>query len=391
MNERITESSGLTRALFSVVISLLVAATVMRFSGYEPRSALSALWAGATGLQAGPPQTPNQIAIGFGRFMGHVDPYNLAQSLAKMTPLLFAGLSVALGLRAGLFNIGAQGQMVVGALTAAVIGGLGRDPASAPPAFLHVILTLAAGAVGGALWGAIPGLLRAWRGVHEVISTIMFNYLAMNFAGYLVTHSLKDPDPKKMSPQTAAIADTAHLTQYVSGSNLTAGLLLALIAAVLVAFVVRRTALGYEIRAVGLGADAARTAGIPVEATIVRTMALAGALAGIAGAIEVMGVHHRYVQGVAGTYGFDGIAVALLGGLNGGGVALSALFFGALSNGAEFMELETNVPRAIAVIVQAVVILFIGIRVHRKTVAGKVMAAVTDTEEDLTDDDSADR
>jgi general nucleoside transport system permease protein len=383
MSERVTESGGLSRALFSIVIGLLVAATIMRLSGHDPRAALSALWTGAIGLQSGPPAKPTDMPIGFGRMSGHLDRYQLAQSLAIMTPLLFTGLSVALGLRAGLFNIGAQGQMVAGALAAAVVGGMGGGSLSY---WLHIPLTLLAGAAVGAVWGAIPGMLKAARGVHEVISTIMLNYLAVNIATYLVTHNLKDPDPRKMSPQTGPIADSAWLTPFVAGSNLTAGLFLALIAAACFTFILRRTALGYETRAVGLGAEAARAAGIGVEKTIVRTMALAGALAGIAGAIEVMGVHHRYVQNVAASYGFDGIAVALLGGLNGGGVAMSALFFGALSNGAAFMKLETDVPESIAIIVQAVVIIFIGVRVHRKAVASKMLAAVSDTDDKEADD-----
>lgn len=383
MNERMTESGGANRALFSIVIGLLVAATVMRFSGYNPLNALSALWTGATGIQSGPAVGPNDIPLGTGRFAWHLNQYNAAQSLAKMTPLLFTGLSVALGLRAGLFNIGAQGQMIAGALCAAVVGGWGGGSL---PAWVHIPLTLFAGAFMGAVWGALPGILKAARGVHEVISTIMFNYIAFNIATYLVTHSLKDPDPRKMAPQTGPISASAWLTPLVQGSNLSIGLFLALAAAAIIAFLLKRTAAGYEIRAVGLGADAAKAAGIGVEKTIVKTMAFAGALAGIAGAIEVMGIHHRYVQGVAGSYGFDGIAVALLGGMHGGGVALSALFFGALANGAAYMQLETDVPDSIAVIVQAVVIIFIGVRVHRKTVTNKMLAAMTDSEEKELDD-----
>ncbi|MCS6776057.1 MAG: ABC transporter permease [Chloroherpetonaceae bacterium] len=388
MTGAVTPGSGLARALLSVGIALVVAAVIMHLSGYDALSGLAALWAGATGLRAGPPQADGQIAFGAGPFTGHLDVYNLAQSLARSTPLLFTGLSVALGLRAGLFNIGAQGQMIAGALAAAVIGGAGGGTLPGP---VHLLLVLCAGALAGAAWGAVPGILRATRGVHEVISTILFNYLATNLATYLVTHGLKDPDPRKMAPQTAAIAPTAHLHPWVAGSNLTAGLLLALVAAMGVACLVRRTSAGFQIRAVGQGLEAARAAGISVPGVMVRAMALAGALAGVAGAIEVMGVHHRYVQGLAGTYGFDGIAVALLGGLNGMGVTLSALFFGALSNGAEFMELETNVPRALAVIVQAIVILCVGVRLARRSLARQVVAAVQDSDEDLLEEEHAGR
>jgi simple sugar transport system permease protein len=374
MNQRIAAGGGLTRALLSILAGLLLAALLIRASGYDVLDACSALWSGATGLQAGPAKTPNQVPFGIGSWRACLDTFVLAQSLARVTPLLLAGLAVGLGLRAGLFNIGAQGQMVLGALAAAVVGGM-----RSPSALVHVPLALLAGALWGALWGALPGLLRARRGVHEVISTIMLNYLAVNFASYLVTHGLKDP--KSMSVQTPLIRQTAWLSPFVPGSNLTAGFLIALLAAFALSFLMRRTALGYQIRAVGLNAEAAGASGVPVSRILVVTMALSGALAGLAGAMEVLGVHHRFVQGVAGNYGFDGIAVALLGGLTGGGIALSALFFGALANGAAFMQLQTEVPDSIAVIVQAAVILCVGIRPMRRAVPRTPRPAAADADE----------
>lgn len=377
MTGRIAEGSGFVRALGSVLVGLLLVAVIMQLTGYDPRAAYSALWAGATGLQAGKATSPNDLPLLSTPFALHLNKFVLAQSLAKVTPLLFAGLSVAIGLRAGLFNIGAQGQMIFGALAAAVVGliGVGADKngtGSLSP-LLHVPLALLAGALAGAAWGALAGLLRAWRGVHEVISTIMLNYVAVNLVTYLTTHSLKDPH--SMAAQTPMMARASWLAPIVPGSNLTAGILFALLAAAAMSFLIRRTALGYTIRAVGLGADAAQANGIPVARTLVLTMALSGALAGLAGAVEVTGVHHRFVQGVAGSYGFDGIAVALLGGLGGGGVALSALFFGALASGASFMQLQTDVPDSIAVIVQAVVIVFVGIRTWGRGRTGRSAGA----------------
>ncbi len=191
----------------------------------------------------------------------------------------------------------------------------------------------------------------------------MLNYLGLNIVTYLVTHNLKDP--KSAATQTALISHSAMLSPWVPGSNLTAGFIVALVCAVAVTFLIRRTSAGYQIRAVGMGAEAARAAGIPTARVLVTTMFLSGALAGIAGAIEVAGIHHRYVQGVAGNYGFDGIAVALLGGLGGVAVTLSAFFFGFLAAGADYMETLTNVPNSVAIIVQALVILFVGIRLTR--------------------------
>ncbi len=366
MNSRLM-GSGWVRPLVSILVGLALAGIIMWLSGYSVRDAYSALWTGATGLEAGRAQSANQL--GLGPLPYHINKFLLAQSLAKTTPLLFTGLAIALGLRAGLFNIGAQGQMIAGALAAAVMGtgaaaGGAASHTSAIPASMHIVLVIAAGMAAGALWGGMAGLLKATRGVHEVLSTIMLNYVAIDVATYLATHGLKDPTDQ--APQTALISPTAQLSPLIPGSNLTIGIVFALMTAVAFTLLMRRTAPGFEIRAVGLGADAARAAGIPVERTIITTLALSGALAGLAGAVEVMGVQHRYIQGIAANYGFDGIAVALLGGLSGPGVVLSALFFGALSSGATYMRLQTNVPDSITVIVQALVILFVGIRLLRR-------------------------
>ncbi|HZT42761.1 MAG TPA: ABC transporter permease [Chthonomonadaceae bacterium] len=358
-----TVLGNILRPLLSVLAGLLLAGILIQASGYNVPAAYSALWTGATGLRSatGTP-SPTTLFFHLGGWSGALNLFVLAQSLARVTPLLLTGLAVALGLRAGLFNIGAQGQMTCGALAAAIAGQAG-GALTGTPSLLKIGLILLLGGAAGALWGALSGLLKAARGVHEVLSTIMLNYIAANLAGYLVTHSLKDPH--SMAAQTGRIAPSTWLPPLVPGSNLTAGLFLALIAVLLYAFLMRRTALGYEIRAVGLGAEAAQAAGTPVGRTLVTTLALSGALAGLAGAIEVLGIHHRYVQGIEGTYGFDGIAVALLGNLQAGGVAAAALFFGALANGATFMQLQTDVPDSVAVVVQAVVILFAGVRYAR--------------------------
>ncbi len=358
--------SGILRPIGSVTIGLILAAALMKASGYPPGEAFSALWTGATGLAAGPPAGTHALAFG----SGHIALFQMAQSLSKMTPLLFCGLAVALGLRAGLFNIGAQGQMTFGALAAAAVGmrtGL--------PPLLHIPLTLAAGAIAGAVWAALPGLLKARRGVHEVISTIMLNFVALDIANYLITHNMRDPNSQ--NPQTPEVAASAVLAPLIPHTALTVGLLLALLAALAVTLLIRCTALGYAIRAVGLGAEAARAAGIAVPRTLIVTMALSGALAGLAGAVEVMGVQHRYATGIAASYGFDGIAVALLGGLGGIGVAFSALFFGGLASGSSYMESLTNVPAPISVIVQAVVIAFVGMRPRPRTAPAPTAPAPT--------------
>lgn len=338
------------RAASALVVALVVAAAFIRFSGGQP---ISALWALLHG--------------GFGSVTG------ILQMLAKATPLILSGLAVAVALRGGMFNIGAEGQIFVGAMAAAwvgfAIGGL--------PAFLHLPMALAAGALAGAVWGAIPGLLKALRGAHEVVVTIMMNYVAIYLTHYLVNHPLRDPTSDAV--RTPAVLATAQLPSLddlptstlhnlgVIGrsTNLSVGLLLALLAALAVGFLFRRTALGFEIKAVGQNPDAARAAGISVPKTIVTTMAMSGALAGLAGAVEVLGVHRRFLDAFSPGYGFDSIAVALLGGLASGGVVLAAMLFGGLSSGALQMELLTDVPKQITGIIQAVVILAVGARFVR--------------------------
>lgn len=383
MNSQVPDRSNVPRALASIVVGLFVAALFMQATGYNAREAFSALANGATGLQWGPASSHDEIQIGAGSFSIHLSRFLAAQSFAKVTPLLFTGIAVALGLRAGLFNIGAQGQMIVGALAAAAAGTVPQGL----PAFVQVPLVLLAAAAAGALWGAIPGLLKAARGVHEVISTIMLNYTAANVAAYLVTHNLRDP--RSMSPQSPVIARSVWLPPLVTGSNFTAGLFLGLLAVGAVAFLIRRTAMGYAIRASGLGSEAAAAAGIAVPRVLVITMALSGALAGVAGGVEVLGVHHRYVQGLAGNYGFDGIAVALLGGLVGSGVAFSALFFGALAAGAQHMQTMTDVPDSITVIVQAVVIVFAGARLQGLHLRRGTATLATQLAQRRADDDTA--
>ncbi len=369
MISRLTSFGNWARPLLSVLVGLALAGVIMQASGYGVRDAYTALWTGATGVEAGPALRAGEIAIG----PWHLSVFLLAQSLAKATPLLFTGLAIALGLRAGLFNIGAQGQMTCGALAAAVVGlwhGI--------PAVIHVPLIVLAGIAGGALWGALAGWLKATRGVHEVLSTIMLNYVAVNIATYLTTHNLKDPT--EQAAQTAVIDRSLWLSPLTAGSNLTVGLLLALIAAALTALLIGRTALGFQIRAMGMGQEAGRAAGIPVARTLILTMALSGGLAGLAGVVEVLGVQHRFLQGIAANYGFDGIAVALLGGLSIPAVVLSALFFGSLASGSTYMQLQTDVPDSIAVIVQAAVILFVGIRLLRRPVTTAVVTATPDHE-----------
>lgn len=281
----------------------------------------------------------------------------ISETLVTATPLILTGLSVALAFRCGLFNIGAEGQFIVGQMGAAWAGyaftGL--------PAVIHLPVTLCCGMAAGALWGALPGFLKAKRGVHEVIITIMMNYIALYFTHYLVVGPFMAPG---FLPVTPAIADAAKLPRLLAWINpsirVNAGLFLALLAALLVYLLLWKTTIGFEIRAVGHNQNAARYGGINVSRNTVLAMVLAGGLAGMAGAVHVMGIQYKFVDIFSFTgYGLDGIAVALMGHNHPAGVILGSMLFGALSTGASRMQLTADVPKQIIVILQAIVIFFV--------------------------------
>jgi ABC-type uncharacterized transport system permease subunit len=274
-------------------------------------------------------------------------------TLVRATPLIFAGLAVALAFRCGLFNIGVEGQLALGALFAAWVGvnltGL--------PAILLLPLTLLAGALGGFLWGMIPGILKSRTGAHEVITTIMLNYVAAQIAGYLLTGPWRDPNPTNVTAQTSKIADAARLPMLLPGLHW--GVVLAFLAAVAVWYFLWKTTWGFEIRTVGANASAAKYAGINVARNIILAMALSGMLAGLGGAVQVSGINYRSTLGFNIGYGFDGIAIALLGRTTPLGVVLAALLFGGLRNGATLMQFRTQISADIISVIQALILIFI--------------------------------
>lgn len=282
--------------------------------------------------------------------------YPLSESLVSATPYIFAGLAVALGFKCGLFNIGAEGQIYIGALTAAFVGftftGL--------PWIIHAPLTLLAAALGGAIWAGIPGYLKARTGAHEVINTMMMNYVAFNLADYLLNGPMKRGGSTGFIPISRDIQPSAFLPKFFPDPiRLHAGFLLALAVAACVYLFLWRTTLGFELRTVGANLRAAKYAGISVTRNFILAMALSGALAALAGAGEVMGVNHNIAQGFSPGYGYDSIALALMGGSNPLGVVLAALLFGALRNGATDMQALAGIPIDIVSIVQAFVIMFV--------------------------------
>ncbi|KAF0108506.1 MAG: simple sugar transport system permease protein [Chloroflexi bacterium] len=276
------------------------------------------------------------------------------ESLVQTTPYIFAGLAVALGFRVGLFNIGAEGQIFIGAITGVWAGyaihGL--------PPIIHIPVALLFGALGGAIWGFVPGFLKAKTGAHEVITTIMMNYIAFRLSDWL----LKGPmgDPTEYTPKTPWILESAQLPKLFDlPIRFHIGFFVALLMAVLVYLLLFKTTWGLELRMVGSNPNAARYAGIKITMSTVIAMVLSGALAGLAGANEVLGVNHRLIPAFSSGYGFDSIALALLGKSHPFGVILSALLFGFLRNGARSMQLTVGVPIDIVSILQAMILAFI--------------------------------
>jgi simple sugar transport system permease protein len=278
-------------------------------------------------------------------------PSAITQTLVQATPLILAGLSVALGFKAGLFNIGAGGQFLLGALGAVAMGVVVADQ----PPIIAIPVAMAAGLAAGAFWGFIPGILKAVSGAHEVVTTIMLNYVAISLLAWAVSGPLKvpgSPSPITHDVGNAAlpiiIGDTGHI-----------GIVIAFAMTVVVQWLLFRTTLGFEIRTVGANPDAARYAGMRPRTLIVLTMSLCGLLAGLAGVIVVLGVTHTMTSSFGTTVGFDAIAVALLARSSPYGIIFSGLLFGGMRAGAGLMQINAGIPPELIDVLQATILLFL--------------------------------
>jgi simple sugar transport system permease protein len=292
-------------------------------------------WEGITTLLGG--------AFGSGR--------RLSESLVRTSPLLFTGLAVALAFRTGAFNIGAEGQFLVGALGAIAVG---IHLESFPP-WLAVSLTLSAAALAGGLWGGIAGVLKAWRDVPEVISTIMLNFVALHWVSALIRGPLKNTSSGL--PESLEIAASAQIPRFLEGWRLHWGLPLGILLAASVHVLLTRTTLGFKMRAAGYNPEAAEYSGINPRRITVLSLLLSGGLAGLAGGIEVGAITFKVFDNLSPGYGYTAIAVALVARLNPLGVILTAFFFGALEQGAGTLQRELDVPLVMVYLVQALVIL----------------------------------
>jgi simple sugar transport system permease protein len=313
--------------------------------------AYSALFSGALG-------SPGAYAHAFATGNSHafVTAFNpLSETLVSATPLLLAGLAVALAFKAGMFNIGAQGQIIAGAVAAAWMGFSFRHL----PIEIHLPLALIAGFGGGAVAGAVPGILKARTGAHEVIVTIMLNYVILDLLLWLLSTSTF-MEPGQSNAIGRSPAASAHLP-HLAGSNLqlNAGIIVALGAAWGVALLLKRTTLGFRFRMVGANAVAARAAGVSIPRVVTTAFLLAGGLAGLAGAVQVLGTVPQLAPGYSENLGFTAIVVAILGRANPRGVVLAALLYGALEAGGLKMQAVTSVPLDLVEVIQAVVVFFI--------------------------------
>ena len=332
MNPRRVLGDAAGALLFPVVailIAFIIGAVIVLATGNNPLVAYGALLDGAFG---------SQLAIG--------------RTLLNTTPLIFTGLAVAFAFRAGLFNIGGEGQLYIGAITAAglgvALGGLGP---------LAIFLALAACALTGFLWGALPGFLKARFGAHEVITTIMLNFIAINLATYL---ALKPLSGGGLVPGTGDIDTSALIPPIGMGlGRANYGILIALLAAVVAYLLLWRTRFGFRIRAVGLSPGAAGYAGMSIGANTVLALAIGGAFASLGGGVEVLGVYGKMTIPFVSNLGFNGIGVALLGRNHPFGVVLGALLFGGLASGAQQMQFATDVPLDLADVLLAIILLFV--------------------------------
>lgn len=283
--------------------------------------------------------------------------------LYRATPLIFTGLAVALAFQCGLFNIGGEGQMVIGGFALTWVG----FTLSGLPWFLHIPLCILAGVAAGGLWGGIAGWLKASRGVHEVVTTIMLNWIAVALIQYL-TMAYKPPD--SWIPHTYEIAESARLSRlwvylnpmgiaFPKSNLLNTCIFIALAVVAAVWFLLKKTKIGYEIRAVGHNPSAAECAGISVPRNTILAMALSGGLAGLVGVNQILGYKHRFRYGVMEGLGFDGIGVAFIGRNSPFGVVLAALLFGVLDQGGLAIDVSTHVPREIVLVLKATILIFV--------------------------------
>lgn len=338
MKQRLAKSSKkIAVPIVSVIAALIIGILIIELTGNDAVMAYEYMINGA-----------------FGSFN------SISELLVISIPLIFTGLAVTFAYRSGVYTIGVDGQLIIGAICASWV----VTTFSSLNHGVLIILGIAAGMAAGALWGAIAGVLKAYRKVNEIVSTLLLNYIALYLADYLYSGPLLAKSSK--IPQTEKIPADLRLPILADKTRLHIGLIIVIVCAFVVYYILFKTSWGMKFRAVGINETAARCNGINVKKYMVASMAISGAIGGLAGTIELLGTQFKIQSGFCADFGFDGIAIALIGQLHPIGVVLAGLFFGALNVGSNSMELMTSVPSSIAEIIQGIIIVFV--------VAGTVIA-----------------
>lgn len=318
------------QAFSAIILAILIGSLIIYLKGDNPIVAYRALFEAAFG-----------------------SPKALWSTLAKSTPLIFTGLCAAIAFKSGVINIGGEGQLYMGAVAAALVGVY----LVGWPTWLHVSIALFAGAIAGFVWAAPFQWFKVRFGADELVTTTLANYIAILFTTYLVAYPFKKPGaPLGM---TYNIQDTAFLPRLVNSGRLNTGFILAIIVSILLWVLIKRMSLGFEFRMVGSNPRFSRYIGIPFRARQILAMGISGALAGLGGAVEVLGVQHRFIQDLSPGWGFDGILIALLASLNPIAVIPVGILFGALKGGGLGMEAATNVPSELSQVLQAIIVLLV--------------------------------
>lgn len=326
---RTFDKNPLILSLVSFLLAVFVSCLIMAACGYDPFNAYSIIIEGSFGsLKA------------------------ISNTLIQATPLILAGLAFMIAKKATLINLGVEGQIYAGAIVSAVVG---MTNFGLPP-ILHLLLTIVSGVVVGGLAGSFIGFLKVHFGSNEVITTTMVNFIIINICDYLVNYPLK---AEGAVAQTNPMLDSSLLPKMFGGYQLTYAIVIALLAALLIQFILTKTRFGYEIRAVGLNMKAAETAGIKVKKVMVLAMFASGALGGLAGATHVMGVGKRFISGFSPGFGFSGISVAALASDSPFGIILSGVIFGALKTGSMYLNMSSRIPTEFVSVIQALVVVFV--------------------------------
>jgi ABC-type uncharacterized transport system permease subunit len=318
-------------SLLLILVSFFVTGFLIYFSGYDPLNAFANLLYGAFGSKPG-----------------------FSNTLVRYSPLLFTGLGVALALKCGVWNIGAEGQLYMGALGSTIVG----LKFGFLPAWIHLPFAVCAGFLFGGIWGLIVGALKAKLQINEIISTLMMNFIAIWFVTYMVHFPLGSSTA--YNPITPAISASARLPR-IEGTPIHAGIFIGLLLAIILYLMIDKTSFGYSLKASGISQEAARYGGVQVERTIILVMFLSGGLAGLGGAGEVLGFRYYLMENISLDYGYIAIAVALLAGLHPLGVIVTALFFAGLVNGASYMQHTVGISSTLIRVVQGAVVLFVAL------------------------------